>query len=209
MPIPQYSVLRATPRSGKLSSDRIPHYLIEAEANGSSWQIAVNVESSDGSEVLFYIDENFTPPDAEALDSLAQGATSLAGADANPAVDYLRSKVNNSPLITREQLTPLPLPGHSNADQLKNAVVQFLNQSVADPDATVYAWGSRYTDGTLGIHNIHMNQGNPVPGSFATDNGIWQDGLLVFSLPASGTYAAVFLAFQDESWDTDENGNPL
>jgi uncharacterized protein YukJ len=53
-----------------------------------------------------------------------------------------------------------------------------------------------------------MNQGNP-PGSYEQDNGIWQDGMLVFELPASNTWAAIFIAFQTESWSTDNNGNPV
>ena len=207
MPINKYSVLKATPRSGALSDDSKPHYLISAGAGGTTWQIAVNVESDNGAEVLYRLDENFTPPDPDALETLATGTTSLAGLDAPPAIDYVRSTVNSSPLITREQMTPLPLPGKEGSENLKNAVIQFLNNAVADPSATVYAFGSLYNDGTNGIHDIHMNQGNP-PNDHESDNGIWQDGLLIFSMPGSATYSAVFIAFQDESWDTDENGNP-
>jgi len=29
-----------------------------------------------------------------------------------------------------------------------------------------------------------------------------------FEMPATGNWAAIFIAFQTESWDTDENGNP-
>ncbi len=36
----------------------------------------------------------------------------------------------------------------------------------------------------------------------------WQDGMLIFERPEAGTWAAIFIAFQGESWDTDENGNP-
>ncbi|HWD97544.1 MAG TPA: DUF2278 family protein, partial [Bryobacteraceae bacterium] len=70
--------------------------------------------------------------------------------------------------------------------------------------------GSSYADpgGQQGIHDIHMNQGNP-PGSFEKDNAIWQDGALFLELPATNQWIAVFLAFQTESWMTDNNGNPL
>jgi uncharacterized protein YukJ len=207
MPIHQYSVLKATPQSGELSHDSKPHYLITCSAGGSSWQIAVNIESADGSEVLYRLDENFIPPDPTALEQLAVGATPLAGLDTNPAIDYVRSTVNTSPLITREQMMPLPLPGRDGSETLKNAVVQFLNEASKDAGATVYAFGSLYDDGTNGIHDIHMNQGNP-PNDHEQDNGVWQDGLLLFSLPGTSSYTAVFIAFQDESWDTDENGNP-
>ncbi|HEY0785334.1 MAG TPA: YukJ family protein [Acidobacteriaceae bacterium] len=206
MPVYKYSVLKGNPLSGKLSADAIPHYLIEVEGIGTTWEIAVNVESSDGSEVLYLLNENFTPPDVAALQGLGVGITSLAGLDANPAIDYLRSQVNSSPLVIEQQMTPLPLPGDPGSGTLKNAVLQFLNQAIADKEGMIYAFGSQYTQGD-GVHDIHMNQGNP-PGSFSKDNGIWQDGMLLFELPATSTWAAIFLAFQDEAWMTDENGNP-
>jgi uncharacterized protein YukJ len=206
----QYSVLKGTPVSGALSKDSRPHYLIELNAGATQWQIAVNVESDTGSgsgaEVLYSIDENWTPPDAGALTSLPVGATLLAGKDANPAIDYLRTTVNGRPLITRAQMADLPLPGTTASENLKNAVIQYLNQAIADKNGTIYAFGSRYTTGN-GIHDIHMNQGNPAS-DHGTDNGTWQDGLLIFSMPASAQWVAIFLAFQDQVWATDANGNP-
>ncbi|WP_158751951.1 YukJ family protein [Acidobacterium sp. S8] len=205
MPIYEYSVLKGDPQSGNLSPDSQPHYLINVAAGGKTYQIAVNIESTNGSQVLYFINENFTPPDASLLDALAVGMTRLTMQD-NPAVDFVRSTTNGQPIVTLSQMQLLPLPGKTESSNLKNAVIQFLNQAIADDNGTIYAFGSQYTEGT-GIHDIHMNQGNP-PGSFEKDNGIWQDGLLVFELPASKTWAAIFIAFQTESWTTDNSGNP-
>ena len=58
-----------------------------------------------------------------------------------------------------------------------------------------------------GIHDIHMNQGNP-KGNHGGDNGVWQDGALLIHLPSKETWTAVFIAFQTESWSTDSAGNP-
>lgn len=205
MPIYEYSVLKGDPQSGGLSPDSHPHYLINVDAGGTTYQVAVNIESTDGSQVLYFINNNFTPPDAGALDALAVGMTQLT-IQGNPAVDYVRSMANGQPIVALSQMQLLPLPGQSTSSNLQNAVIQFLNQATADDNGTIYAFGSQYTDGT-GIHDIHMNQGNP-PGEFEKDNGTWQDGLLVFELPASGTWAAIFIAFQTESWTTDSDGNP-
>ena len=83
MGIYQYSVLKGAPVSGALSNDSRPHYLIEVNAGGTSWQIAVNIESDTGSgvnaEVLYRIDENWTAPDPAALEALAVGVTSWPG----------------------------------------------------------------------------------------------------------------------------------
>ena len=206
MPIYKYSVLKGDPQSGGLSPDAHPHYLISVNAAGTTYQIAVNIESTDGSQVLYFINENYTPPDAGLLDGLAVGMTPLT-AQRNPAVDYVRSVTNGQPIVMQAQMQLLPLPGQTNSSNLQNAVIQFLNQAIADANGTIYAFGSQYTDGT-GIHDIHMNQGNP-PGTFEKDNGTWQDGMLVFELPASGTWAAIFSAFLTESWSTDDNGNPV
>ena len=95
MPINKYSVLKGVPLSGASNRAARPHYLIEVDANGSRWQVAFNVQSDTGSgagsEVLYKIDENWTPPDAAALGNLPPGVTTLAGLDKNPAIDYLRS----------------------------------------------------------------------------------------------------------------------
>ena len=213
MPVNQYSVLKGTPLSGSISKNSRPHYLIELSAAGTQWQIAVNVESDTGSgtnaEVLYALHENWTAPDAASLTALPAGITLLAGTDSNPAIDYLRSTANGAPLITRAGTTDLPLPGKTASGNLGNAVIQYLNQAIADKDGTIYAFGSRYTTGN-GIHDIHMNQGNP-KSDHASDNGIWQDGLLVFSMPnaapGSSQWTAVFIAFQDQVWSTDDNGN--
>ncbi len=210
MPINKYSVLKGDPLSGALNAGSRPHYLIEVDAAGTRWQIAVNIESDTGlgagAQVLYKLDRNWTPPDAAALQALPAGLTALAGRDANPAIDYLRSRVNGAPLVTREQMTALPLPAKGAAGNLQNAVIQFLNKAVADPQGVVYAFGAEYTTGN-GIHDIHMNQGNPA-GDHSGDNAIWQDGLLVFQMPASGQWAAVFIAFQQQVWNTDGSGNP-
>ena len=90
-----------------------------------------------------------------------------------------------------------------------NAVDTLLNQAVAEGNAVIYAFGSAFSDrGKVdGVHNIHMNQGNI--GKFAYDNGVWQDGGIFLYYPAANTWTALFIAFQTESWNTDNSGNPL
>jgi uncharacterized protein YukJ len=41
----------------------------------------------------------------------------------------------------------------------------------------------------------------------ARDNGIFQDGAILINLPAMDTWLAVFVAFQTQIWDTDNNGD--
>ena len=96
---------------------------------------------------------------------------------------------------------------------------------VADPAARVYAFGERWPARgeenkpinrgpdeyfgfvpKSGIHDIHMNQGNPEP-KYRKSNGVRQDGALLVRF--ADRWVAVFLAFQTQSWDTDAAGHPV
>jgi uncharacterized protein YukJ len=222
MPITNYSVLAGDPISGKVVTGSSTHYQITMNAPGGPFTVAVNIQSVDGSEVLYAIEENFTPPDETGLLALPMGMTSLQSAPGGLALDFVRSQVSGKPMITREQMTLLPqvrskglseeerMLSRARASALQNAVVTLLNMTIADKNGVIYAFGSAYADGGKvdGIHDIHMNQGNPVK-NHGGDNGIWQDGALMIHLPSQGTWTAVFIAFQTESWDTDPSGNPV
>ena len=212
MPIQNYSVLKGDPVSGQLVSGNSPHYQITLNlADGSQAIVAVNVQSVDGSEVLYVINRAFVPPNPAGLAALPMGFTQLPSAPGGLAVDFLRSSVNGARIVTRNSMALLPksTPAGHPGNGLNNAVIDLFNQTVADPEGTVYAFGSAYADpgATPGIHDIHMNQGNPVR-NHGGDNGIWQDGTLWVSLPGSSAWVAVFIAFQTQSFATDAQGNP-
>ncbi|WP_158794361.1 YukJ family protein [Granulicella sp. L60] len=222
MPISNYSVLAGDPTAGKVVTGSSAHYQITMQAPGGPFTVAVNIQSVDGSEVLYDIAENFTPPDLQGLLALPMGMTALKSEPGGLALDFVRSTVNGQPMITKAQMMLLPKPNvsksgseeermmqraHSKA--LENAVVTLLNMTIADKDGVIYAFGSAYSDSGKvdGIHDIHMNQGNP-KNNHGGDNGVWQDGALLIHLPSQGTWTAVFIAFQTESWNTDASGNP-
>jgi uncharacterized protein YukJ len=194
------------------------------QAAGGPFTVAVNIESVDGSEVLYAIEEGFTPPDLAGLSALPMGMTALKSEAGGLALDYVRSTMNGAPMITKAQMTLLPKQGaqakglsaeaeaiqRAKARALENAVVTLLNMTIADKDGVIFAFGSAFADkGKVdGIHDIHMNQGNPA-NNHGGDNGVWQDGALLIHLPSKNTWTAVFIAFQTESWTTDSAGNPV
>jgi uncharacterized protein YukJ len=224
MPIANYSVLAGKPTAGKVVSGASAHYQITMQAAGGPFTVAVNIQSVDGSEVLYAISEGFTPPDLAGLVALPMGTTALKSEAGGLALDYVRSVVNGVPMITKAQMTLLPKQGakakglnaeaeaiqRAKARALENAVVTLLNMTIADKDGVIYAFGSAFADkGKVdGIHDIHMNQGNPT-NNHGGDNGVWQDGALLIHLPSKATWTAVFIAFQTESWSTDSVGNPV
>jgi uncharacterized protein YukJ len=224
MPIANYSVLAGRPTAGKVVGGASAHYQITIQATGGPFTVALNIQSVDGSEVLYAIIEGFTPPDLPGLTALKMGMTALKSQPGGLALDFVRSTVNGSPMITKAQMTLLPKPNEraqgaspealaiqrAKERALENAVVTLLNMTIADKGGVIYAFGSAYSDSGKvdGIHDIHMNQGNPT-NNHGGDNGIWQDGTLMIHLPAKKTWTAVFIAFQTESWNTDSVGNPI
>ncbi len=222
MPIAHYSVLSGQPTSGKVVTGSSTHYQITMQAGGGPFTVAVNIQSVDGSEVLYAIEENFTPPNLSALEVLPSGMTALASAPGGLALDFVRDQIHGAPMISRAQMTLLPqfrprglseedrMLSRARASALQNAVVTLLNMTIADKDGVLYAFGSAYADrGKVdGIHDIHMNQGNPAD-NHGSDNGIWQDGAIFIHLPSKNTWTAIFIAFQTESWSTDNSGNPI
>jgi uncharacterized protein YukJ len=223
MPITNYSVLAGRQTAGKVVGGSSTHYQITMQATGGPFTVAVNIQSVDGSEVLYAIEEDFTPPDLAGLTALPMGMTKLQSVPGGLALDYVRSTVGGAPMITKAQMTLLPqlqakakggsaeeqMVQRARAKALENAVVTLLNMTIADKDGVIYAFGSAYADSGKvdGIHDIHMNQGNPA-NNHGGDNGVWQDGALFINLPSKGTWTAVFIAFQTESWTTDLAGNP-
>ena len=224
MPIANYSVLAGRPTAGKVVNGASAHYQITMQAAGGPFTVAVNIQSVDGSEVLYAIEEGFTPPDLAGLMALPMGMTALKSEAGGLALDYVRSVVNGAPMITKAQMTLLPKQGaktkglsaeaeaiqRAKTRALENAVVTLLNMTIADKDGVIYAFGSAFADkGQVdGIHDIHMNQGNPA-NNHSGDNGVWQDGALLIHLPSKSTWTAIFIAFQTESWSTDLVGNPV
>ncbi len=72
----------------------------------------------------------------------------------------------------------------------------------------VLVYGEPFGDGTLGVHNIHQNQGDPAGSGFAAENAIWQDGGTIVQLD-DGTWRGFFNKFSTQADMTDANGRPL
>lgn len=205
MPIPNYSVLKGDPQPGQVTGFH-PHFRIPVQTDAGSFTVDVNVESFDNSEVLYAIVQNFNAPNAQALLALPSGLTKVPSQPGTLAVDFVRETIGSSPMITRSQMSLLPI---GNGTDLHDQVVTVVNQAIQDDAGLLFAFGSSYADpgGAAGIHDIHMNQGNPT-NNHGQDNGVWQDGALFVYLPSKSQWIAVFIAFQTETWQTDSHGNP-
>ncbi len=210
MPLKDYGVLKGRPIARRLGSGNSPHYQIHiADDSGTNYRIAVNVKSKLApSELMFHIKSHFVHPLVDGLAGLPSGFNPIPSTPSGGALDYIRGN-----LVQPGLMTPLPhdVPGPDN--DLNEKLDQIVQRAMADEPAHVYAFGERWgpenkADAYFGfvpgngIHDIHMNQGNV--GSFVSDDGVWQDGGLLFHFPGAGQWTAVFLKFQSQSWHTDD-----
>jgi uncharacterized protein YukJ len=210
MPVPDYGVLKgkAVNKSRGRAGGATPHFEIHVTAAKKNYRLAVNVQSQQPpSEVLFFVDENFDWKQLPQLKRLSAGFTALDEKD-DIALDYVRSGLFDS-----SAMVPLPpdVPGHDN--DLEDLVEKYVDLAIARPGAMIYAFGSRFgpqkgKDKTfgfspqLGVHDIHMNQGNSA--KFRNDDGVFHDGALLVNLPQKDQWIAIFLAFQSQSLHTDD-----
>ncbi len=218
--VPNYGVLKGTALAARVFPPRDPardqpHYHIRMRGGGRDYDVAVNVLSRDGSEVLYAVVERPPPPNAAALAALPPGARVIGPAGAHGiGLDFIREH-----LVQRSEMTLLPVPPHPDQGALHGALDDLVQRAVADPTAQLYAFGSGFSNPgqnpfwgfhpDVGAHDVHMNQGNPVHGSFAGDNGVYQDGALLVHFPAEDVWHELFIAFQTQSWTTDDHGNPV
>lgn len=101
-----------------------------------------------------------------------------------------------------------------SGDQEPTPSVIALLQQARTNSLDIYIFGHAYTDGGLGIHDIHMNQGST--GSFLNDardrnkdhNVIWQDGAILVDF-GNGQWTGYFGAFAEQMVPTDDLGNPI
>jgi uncharacterized protein YukJ len=214
MALNDYGVLKGFVVDTKLGTGASPHYQVRVVDSTDDWRIAINVKSqAKPSDVLYFIDTEFNHPICTIIDQLPVGFTSKKN-NIKIGLDFIRSNVFNV-----NQMKPLPfnLPGADN--DLNEFVDKYMQLAHTDEQAIIYAFGEKWPETNekdkyfgfrpqKGIHDIHMNQGNS--GEWIKDNGIYQDGAIIFQFKNTKKWVAIFLAFQSQSFHTDDKtGNPI
>ena len=221
MPLAGYGVLKARPLKirpfePELNGNGKPeaHLQILVEANSQKYRIAIDVYSqAEPPELRYAIFNNFQNPGFTGiLLKLKQGIT-LKEEGLNPVLDYQRDH-----LFDFHDMKTAHVIGRG-INELADYLDLYIEKAIGTKDAMIYAFGQtwgpeekkdQYFDFTpgQGIHDIHMNQGNA--GKWEKENGTGQDGGFFIHIPneKEGRWIAVFLAFQSQSFYTDESGNP-
>jgi uncharacterized protein YukJ len=246
MPLPDYGLLRGGVINVLPFQKIGDHYNIEVSVAGQLYRIAVDVYSTlkgspkfdpqDRSAVwdedrllLFYLDDQYAHPLLTALLQTPQGFTYRAQLPAILQLDYLREQPALFP-ISQMKVVP-PKQADNDGNDLNDDIDPWIQKALNNPQAEIFAFGSFWNDAgsahpdptiyfnpnpPMGVHDVHMNQGDS--GSEEKDNGPGQDGALFLRfIGAPGTSAAptvpdtwiaMFFRFQSQSINTDTNGNP-
>lgn len=201
-----YSIWVANPVSFSAQTPqqdpKSPHITLKLTDGTNSPEADINVKStSQDSRLVYWINNAFTHPITQQLESLPLGQKILKPTNGNPsplALDFLRT---TPALLDLSAGTILPATGSTTIEStLSTLLTTAINQK-----AKIYLWGQAYndSDGESGIHDIHMNQGNT--GDFAND--VFSDGSFVVQF--EDHWEAVFLAFADQEVPTDDQtGDP-
>jgi uncharacterized protein YukJ len=207
MPLKNYGILKGTPIDKKPGTGASPHYHVLIDDSNFLHRISINVKSKvSPSELLYYIDDDFSHPILQSLPDFEQGFTAINRRKS--ALDFIRAN-----LFETQKMVPLThdVPGPDND---LNEKIGFYIRRAIQHKATIYAFGERwgpepdtrdkyftFKPGS-GIHDIHMNQGNVEKWKKA--DGVWQDGGLIIHYPAINKYVGIFLAFQSQCFQTED-----
>lgn len=191
-----------------LHKEKHKHYIISFLVGENNYTAAINVYSYKQPHALrYYLFENYSVNLTKKVTRLEDGLYQNLGQGCDSlAIDYLRSGLFDMDFITI--LSSADAKDDSN--KLEAILENWSQQAIQNNNIKVCIWGKGFPGGGTisGIHDVHMNQGNPVGGSFVSENAIWQDGAILFiEKDKPNALGALFLSFQSQCLKTDNNGN--
>ncbi len=210
MTIKNYNVLKAKIIDGSFKGGKHEHYIINVQDSEKKYQAFVNVLSSDKSFLEYVLNPNWKNPLQDKLRELELGLHNIPSQPDGIAIDYIRSGVVNAKLFNG-----VPIDISISDNNLVALIDHFVQDAQSEDDSLIYVFGSAFKDENedgeeLGIHDVHMNQGNPLDSNFKGDNGVYQDGALFFQYSNDEPWVSLFLKFRSQSMSTDdETGDPV
>lgn len=194
---------------------RWPHYHIYVNTPAGEYQCVINLKSRNETKIQYRDFRNQSPSYFPNILSLADGYHPLSRTAGSGALDVVRNNGLKDPFCYKKwycwcywffKKRRCPCTRwwlESGVDLIQ--LMEYYLTSVQ----RIYIFGEPYNTG-LGIHNIHMNQGDPIDSPFSAENGIWQDGGLILQYADPEPRLSVFVTkFQTQSLATNDNGQPL
>ncbi|WP_033822577.1 DUF2278 family protein [Kitasatospora sp. MBT63] len=201
------------------------------------WEAALDVDSPSGVGVAYRLVPGLDGTVLGALRALPDGFHPLSPDPGSGALDYQRSPFLQDPpwlpplrLLVRRAAEFLlhpppgaPVCGPNLADRLA-ALLAHLRRDIhpwvaSDGDnaldvleprlrsaSRLYVFGQSFADGP-GVHDVHLNQGDPVGSQWWDTDGAWQDGAVLCER-ADGRLTAWQIRFNTQRLPTDDQGHP-
>ena len=177
------------------------------------YHCAIDVDPKSMPDGIQWRTVNIRATDFAEIKTLANGWHPLASTSVSGALDYIRSRMLNPPLVIIPFIPSSWFSWCLNFLRLhpwqSGTGIQALTslESVIEGGVRFYIFGEPFTNG-LGVHNIHQNQGDPIGGGHDAENAIWQDGGTIVEM-ADGRIVAWLNKFKTQSSETDDNGKPV
>jgi hypothetical protein len=211
--LPDYGVVIGTYDHSGAHQGQWLHEVLYIVADGTTYECAVDVNEPTGIfqyQILTNLDAGTFSP----ISSLSDGYHQLPRTATSGAMDYIRSpllqaKEGRAAFIVGffKKLSGAQLSAWHNVtgNEAGNDLVQMVINSTH-----LYIFGAPYADPhpNPGMHDIHMNQGDPINSQFHALDGIWQDGCVI-AQDGNGQFSAYLGKFASQSLNTDSNGYPV
>lgn len=210
MPTEDYGVLKGRAMEQLPGRGSHPHYFVRVSANNIQYRVSVAVKSrQQPSELKYFIEHDFHHPICEHLSEIGPGFTKAEKQPDGLAVDYIRGNLLNP---NRMLTLSFDVPGPDN--DLNEKIDAVIMDAIRNESADMFVFGHRYgpIEGKSdrhfgfkprnGMHDVHMNQG--ATKLFRHTDGVWEDGAIMVHFRDTDRWAAIFLAFQSQSFHTDD-----
>lgn len=212
--LPAYGVAIGTYDHSGSHQGQWLHELLYLKAGGTLYECAVDVNEPTG--IFQYMTLRWLNRSLfQAISALPDGFHNLAPNPDSGAIDYIRSPLIRQPegcLIAFSGFIskilgakPVSVWNNVTGDEAGKALVGLVQGSTR-----VYVFGAPYSHPNPypGMHDVHMNQGDPVESQFHPLDGTWQDGCVIVE-GGGGNLAGYFGKFATQSLNTDSNGSPV
>lgn len=214
MPLTEgYGVLIGQPHSYHIDppdlEGRWPHFHLYIKNSSGVYDCAINLKSRTDIKIQYRDFRSIKHQYFEKIFSKPDGFHQLEPIPESGALDFIRHPgLQDSCTAWYKE----------NGENLVTLMKYYLIASINPTNPLdlnrikrIYIFGEPFAVGTRqGMHNIHMNQGDPVDSGFSGENGIWQDGGVIYEYNNTEPLASILLTkFQTQSLKTDNSGRPL
>ncbi|MEA2573201.1 MAG: hypothetical protein QOH93_499 [Chloroflexia bacterium] len=228
MPLSNYGVVIGTldhfERDSQDNFGKYFHGHVYLNTPTGIWEAAVDVSVPATQKIQYRVGTKLKKSLFANVSSRPNGFYLLASNPTSGALDYPRSPFLGMNVRVRVPLLQARFLQNTSASILArlfsytafayNKWIESTGNNALDAMETVvtgakrvYIFGVQFNNNGHGVHDVHMNQGDPPGSQWFGANGIWQDGGIIVERP-NGALRAFLTRFSNQSLNTDNAGNP-